>query len=202
MGVFIGQLVKGCPAAAHRGVWTPAGPKEAVTAEWGGGWGGEPLVAHPVQFLQKKLRPREGQGLLPLPPVHLISRLGIGNGRRKRAACRASLRQVALLKLGPVANPTSFPWKQPVGQLVPVSLRPGGAPTGCRSWPAHSEEGDPGASSPAEVSCVLFGVCSEGKSSEWLVPASASPGTCSEVASVTVLRLPPSGALLRGGVPL
>lgn len=29
--------------------------------------GGEPSVAHRVQFLQRKLRPREGQGLLPPP---------------------------------------------------------------------------------------------------------------------------------------
>lgn len=35
--------------------------------------------------------------------------------------------QVALLKLGLVANLTSLPWKQPVRQLVPVNLRPGGA---------------------------------------------------------------------------
>lgn len=47
--------------------------------------------------------------------------------RRKRAACWASLRQVALLKLGLIANLTLFPWKQPAGQLVPVNLRPGGA---------------------------------------------------------------------------
>lgn len=41
--------------------------------------------------------------------------------------CWASLRQVALLKLGLIANLTLFPWKQPAGQLVPVNLRPGGA---------------------------------------------------------------------------
>ena len=47
--------------------------------------------------------------------------------RRERAACWASLRQVALLKLGLIANLTLFPWKQTAGQLVPVNLRPGGA---------------------------------------------------------------------------
>lgn len=69
-----------------------------------------------------------GRGcVLPRAQPLRTSPLQIWKGRRKRAARRASLRQVALLKLGLVANLTSFPWKQPVGQLVPVNLRPGGA---------------------------------------------------------------------------
>lgn len=102
--------------------------------------------AHPVKFFRRKPRPREGHCsprnhttgpqrtwdtragcALPRAQPLRTSPLQIWKGRRKRAARRASLRQVALLKLGLVANLTSFPWKQPVGQLVPVNLRPGGA---------------------------------------------------------------------------
>lgn len=63
--------------------------------------------------------------------------------------CLASWRQVALLKLGLViASLTLFPWKQPAGQLVPISLGPSGASawTGCRTGPlSGSWEGGPNA---------------------------------------------------------
>lgn len=73
-----------------------------------------------------------GKGLLSLQSAALyVSHLHVINlkVRRKRALCWPSLRQVALLKLGIVANLTLFPWKQPAGQLVPVNLRPAGAST-------------------------------------------------------------------------
>lgn len=63
--------------------------------------------------------------------------------------CLASWRQVALLKLGLViASLTLFPWKQSVGQIVPISLGPSGASacTGCKTVPlSGSWEGGPNA---------------------------------------------------------
>lgn len=107
---------------------------------------------------------------------------------------------MALLKLGLVANPPSFPWKQPVGQLVPVSLRPGGASAPDRLQELAGSLGGGGTQEPRalleSLSCLLSasGVCFEGNIREWLIPASASPWICSGVAFVT-----PLGALLRGG---
>lgn len=102
---------------------------------WGGdrreGVAGGTIIAHAVQFLRRKLRPREGHHpphshmtgpqrgggtedrvCSPPPqvsrPAHPILRLEIRNGRRERAAGRASWRQVALLKLGLVANLPRF----------------------------------------------------------------------------------------------
>lgn len=75
--------------------------------------------------------------------------------RRKRALCCASLRQVALLKLGIIANLTLFPWKQPAGQLVPVNLRPAGASTPCGLL-ANSLGGGGLGSPPRVLSCLLF----------------------------------------------
>lgn len=65
---------------------------------------------------------------------------------------------MALLKLGLVANLTSFPWKQPAGQLVPVNLRPGGASAPDRVL-ANSlgGAGDLGALLES-LSCLLFAI--------------------------------------------
>lgn len=153
-------------------VQPPAWPEEAVAAEcvcWGWREGGsvEQSKAHPVKFFRRKPRPREGHRSVwnhvtgpqrawghsgPAPPHIPAAGCRFGEAERTgQGGRRASLRQVALLKLGLVASPTSFPWKQPVGQLVPVTLRPGGASAPDRLQELASSRGGGGARSPAGV---------------------------------------------------
>lgn len=111
---------------------------------------------------------------------------------------------MALLKLGLVASLTSFPWKQPAGQLVPVNLRPGGASAPADSSQLSWRKGDLGTlcSSLSLAHFFATGAQFEGEVSEWLVPACTFPSTCTGVAFITALGIPPLGTLLSGGVPL
>lgn len=169
------------------------------------GVAGGTIIAHAVQFLRRKLRPREGHHpphshmtgpqrgggtedrvCFPPPPPGqppCTSHPQAGDSKRQegKGSRPGFLEAGGSFKARACRQSASFPWKQPVGQLVPVSLRPGGASAPDRLQELAGSLVGGGTQEPRalleSLSCLLSasGVCFEGNVREWLIPASASP---------------------------